>query len=110
MASYPSLKRALAAVLTCAVLGAAVYFMNRNGSVPNPIDANPVAAQDTKGNNQDWVMYGGTPARNMANTAAKGLPVEWDADAKPMKGIKWVAELGSKAYGGPIIAGGRVYV
>ena len=23
-------------------------------------------------------MYGGTPARNMVNTTAKGLPIEWD--------------------------------
>jgi outer membrane protein assembly factor BamB len=52
-------------------------------------------------------MFGHTPSRNMVSPA-KGLPAKWD----PEKGlnVKWVAELGSYTYGGPVIAGGRVYV
>jgi outer membrane protein assembly factor BamB len=56
----------------------------------------------------DWPMFGGTPARDMVNTAEKGGPTEWDPATG--KNIKWVVKLGSKAYGGPIIAGGHVYV
>ena len=52
-------------------------------------------------------MFGGTPQRNMANTAAKGLPTEWSSDEDQPKNVKWVADLGSKAYGGPIVAGGK---
>jgi outer membrane protein assembly factor BamB len=53
-------------------------------------------------------MYGHGPARNMADETAKGLPAKWD----PATGmnIKWVADLGSQSYGGPLFAGGKVYV
>ena len=54
-------------------------------------------------------MFGGTPQRNMVNLTAKNLPVEWDTGDKPVN-IKWSADLGSKAYGGPVVAGGRVFV
>ena len=107
MSSYPSLKRWLAAGLTLGILGVALFLMNRTGPGPNPIDPNPLAAQEKK-TSGDWVMYGGTPSRNLVNLSAKGLPAEWDVKTK--KNVKWVADLGSKAYGGPIVAGGRVIV
>jgi outer membrane protein assembly factor BamB len=59
---------------------------------------------------KDWPMFGGTPARNMVNPVAKNVPDEWTAEEGKQKNIKWVAALGSKAYGGPVIAGGRVFV
>jgi outer membrane protein assembly factor BamB len=110
MTAYPSLKRWLAAGLTFIVIGVALYIMNRNGTGTNPIEPDALAAQDKKATGQDWIMYGGTPSRNMANTLVKGLPTTWDADPKKPINIKWVASLGSKAYGGPIVAGGRVFV
>src|ERR1041384_8186506 len=55
----------------------------------------------------DWPMWGGTADRNMVS-AMKGLPTTWDVKSK--KNIKWVAELGSQAYGNPAVAGGMVYV
>src|SRR5262249_24513441 len=55
-----------------------------------------------------WPMYGGTPGRNMVNlvdrsilrvtAAEKGLPILWKAD------------LGSRSYAQPVVAGGRVFV
>ena len=53
----------------------------------------------------DWPMWGGTPDRNMVSTM-KGLPTTWDLKTK--KNVKWVAELGSQAYGNPVVAGGMV--
>src|SRR5258708_5480790 len=52
-------------------------------------------------------MYGGTPARNMVADETH-LPSRWD----PATGlnVKWVANLGSQSYGGPVVAGGQVYV
>src|ERR1043165_8539059 len=110
MNSYPSLKRGLSAVLTLLLIVAPLaYLMTRNRDALPSINIDPVvSAQPPKGNSLDWVMYGGSPSRNMANTTAKGLPVEWDVNKK--KGIKWVADLGSKAYGGPTVAGGRVFI
>jgi outer membrane protein assembly factor BamB len=55
----------------------------------------------------DVAMFGETPARNMVSKET-GLPTEWDL--KTGKNIKWVAELGSQTYAGPIIHDGKVYV
>lgn len=107
MTAYPSLKRCLAAALTLFIIGGPLGYWLYRGDLPNPIAPNPLSAQEQKANG-DWTMYGGTPSRNLVNLVAKGLPVEWDVDAK--KNIKWVVDLGSKAYGGPVVAGGRVIV
>jgi len=50
-------------------------------------------------------MWGGTPDRNMVSNM-KGLPTEWDIKTK--KNVKWVAKLGSQAYGNPVVADGKV--
>ena len=55
----------------------------------------------------DWPMWGGTPSRNMVSDM-KGLPTTWDV--KTGKNIKWVAELGSQAYGNPTVGDGVVMV
>ena len=57
--------------------------------------------------NKDWPMWGGTADRNMVSTM-KGLPTTWDVKAK--KNVRWVAELGSQAYGNPVIGNGVVLV
>ncbi|MGL6075853.1 MAG: PQQ-binding-like beta-propeller repeat protein [Fimbriiglobus sp.] len=62
-------------------------------------------------------MFGGTPGRNFVIPNEKFAPVQLmpvkeedkvlkEADAV----IKWQADLGSRAYGGPTIAGGKVFV
>jgi outer membrane protein assembly factor BamB len=73
----------------------------------------------TVGHAKDWPMWGGSPSRNMV-TEAKGLPDDISSgkflpktetiDPKSTKNVKWVAKLGSQAYGTPVVAGGRVYV
>src|SRR5689334_15905701 len=75
--------------------------------------AQPVAAAqpgDTKSARTDAPMFGGTPQRNMINTIDKNVPVLWSTEEGKLKNIKWIAELGSKAFGGPVIANGKVYV
>lgn len=56
----------------------------------------------------DWPMFGGNPSRNFVNLQEKNIPGSWDLDSQ--ENIRWAVDLGSKAYGGPVIAGGRVYV
>jgi outer membrane protein assembly factor BamB len=102
MTSYPSLKRWLAAGLTGGLLAIAIIV----AGLLNPAVRNTVSADAPSGGKHDWVMYGGTPARNLVNTQVKCLPAEFS----PTQNVKWSADLGSKAYGGPIIAGGRVFV
>src|SRR5262245_55509731 len=73
----------------------------------------PAAAAPAGGH----TMFGGTPNRNFVDLTSKFSAVQLmpvkeddkvvkDADAV----IKWQADLGSRAYGGPIIAGGKVFV
>lgn len=55
----------------------------------------------------EWPLWGGQPSRNPVS-AATGLPHDWDLDTG--RGVRWVAPLGTQTYGGPVVAGGRVYV
>jgi outer membrane protein assembly factor BamB len=57
--------------------------------------------------NADWPMWGGTADRNMVSSM-KGLPTTWDVKTK--KNVRWVAELGSQAYGNPVVSNGVVLV
>ena len=72
-----------------------VLALNRSGG------GNPLTA---------WPMFGGTLSRNMVNTGDKNMPTEWIVEEGKQKNIKWVADLGNRSHGGPVIAGGRVYV
>jgi outer membrane protein assembly factor BamB len=60
----------------------------------------------TSAGRDDHTMFGGTPARNMVNVAATGVPSKFD----PEKDLLWKADLGSRSYGGPIVAGGKVFI
>ncbi len=56
----------------------------------------------------DWTMWGGSPDRNMVNTAEKGIASSWDVEQST--NIKWTAQLGSQTYGNPVVAGGKILV
>src|SRR5438309_968882 len=73
-----------------------------------PYATGTAAAADAKAGPSDHPMFGGTPSRNMVNLTDKNIPDKFEAEGKDV--LLWKADLGSKAYGGPTIAGGRVYV
>lgn len=89
-------------------------------SAPPVPDAIPLRAQPPAGSGEsDHTMFGGTVSRNMVNLKDKlaKFPKEapkWDNEEEAKKWEKewvlWKAELGSRAYGGPTVAGGKVYV
>ncbi|MEJ2085592.1 MAG: PQQ-binding-like beta-propeller repeat protein [Acidobacteriota bacterium] len=54
------------------------------------------------------VMFGDGPKRNMVNLTETGLPAEWDI--KTGENVKWSQPVGSQAYAGPVISGGKVFV
>jgi outer membrane protein assembly factor BamB len=97
-------QRWLAGVFVVGVFGGVVAFLPRDGKPTNTVVAQPAAAARAA----DWTMYGGTPSRNMVNTVVKNLPTEWNVGEKT--NVRWEADLGSKAYGGPVIADGKVFV
>jgi len=70
--------------------------------------SSPDASSGKDSTKHDWPMYGGTLSRDLVNLVEKGVPTMWDVD----KGtnVKWSVDLGSKAYGGPIVAGGRIFI
>jgi outer membrane protein assembly factor BamB len=55
----------------------------------------------------DWPMWGGRPDRNMVSDA-KGLPVQWDVSTR--KNLRWMAELGTRTFGNPVVGGGKVFI
>ncbi len=104
--------------------GAAGLLVALSGNTPLPADA-PLAAAQPKDappvgtGASDHTMFGGTVARNMINTKDKvaKYPKEapkWDDEEDVKKWtaewVLWKAQLGSRAYGGPTIAGGKVFV
>jgi len=67
----------------------------------------------------DWPMWGRNASRNMVSPET-GLPSSFDPgrykgnseeiDLSTTKNVRWVAKLGSQAYGNPAVAGGKIFV
>lgn len=107
MRSYPTIRRVLLTIATLSIFGAVVVG---NLWLQGPSSADHKAAQQTKENNNSWTMFGGTVHRNMVNTVEKNMPTEWSIEPGREKNIKWSVQLGSKAYGGPVISGGKIFI
>src|SRR6516225_8815856 len=60
--------------------------------------------------NDDCPMAGCSWSRNPVNTRDKNIPTEWSTEEGQQKNIKWKAKLGKITYGGPVIAGGKIFV
>jgi len=68
----------------------------------------------------DWPMWGGDAQRNMVAHEDAAVPVDFvpgeeigrtgRIDPASTRHVKWIAKLGSQAYGNPVVANGRVYV
>jgi len=72
----------------------------------------PVQGEEEKGKKQgnvnDWPLYGGSLQRNFVNTRERNIPDKWNTTDGT--NIKWSVDLGSLAYGGPVVAGGKVFI
>jgi outer membrane protein assembly factor BamB len=55
---------------------------------------------------KDWPQWGGSSARNNSTTGQK-IPFDWDL--KTGKNIRWSMPVGSDAYGGVVVANGKVF-
>jgi outer membrane protein assembly factor BamB len=112
-------RRPLALALTVTVLGLAVA----GAAIPDSSDRGETQVEPAETNRgHDWPMLGGGVTRNMVNTVERNLPAQWHvlwdvdnqgdktADVARSKNIKWAARLGSRTYGGPVVAGGKVFV
>jgi len=66
----------------------------------------------------DWPVWGRNASRNMASDE-KGAPTEWDigqmdenevVDMNSTRDVKWVAKIGSQAYGNVTVGNGKVLI
>ena len=56
---------------------------------------------------QETAMFGNTPSRNMVSNET-GVVAKWDVSTGT--NVLWTQPVGSQAYGGPVVANGRVEV
>lgn len=111
-----SRRRFLLAACALVIVGIAA-LINRMQDDPRRSSGsgdNPLFAKEEKPMSdmaRMWPLFGGTPARNMVNNSDTGMPTEWETRrSEEKKNMKWVAKLGSRAYGGPTIAGGKIFI
>jgi outer membrane protein assembly factor BamB len=94
--------------LTLGILGSVAAIAVRSARSPaGPARADAPAQEAPR---DAWPLFGGSVFRNMVNNVDKNVPTEWSVEPGQQKNIKWAATLGSKAYGGPVVAGGKVFI
>jgi outer membrane protein assembly factor BamB len=109
MSSTPTLRRWLSLAGTVAVFALVlgiVLVTNKpagSGKVTAARAAEAAAAHT-------WPVWGGTVQRNLVNLFEKNTPLEWSNIRGKEKNILWSIDLGSKAYGGPTMAGGKIFI
>jgi outer membrane protein assembly factor BamB len=105
MKSFPHLRRVVSLAGTALVFAAVIGLLALQSSPPDA-SAKADAGKDAA---HVWPMFGGSLSRDFVNLVEKDMPVEWRVGKTPQN-IKWSVQLGSKAYGGPIVAGGKIFV
>jgi outer membrane protein assembly factor BamB len=75
-----------------------------------PLQEEKAAPAPVKAGARSWPMFGGDVHRNLANAQDHGFADTWSVKEGQFKNVKWSAKLGDKALGGPIVAGGRIFV
>jgi outer membrane protein assembly factor BamB len=107
MQSLSRLRRLLSlagtALVFAVVVVVALQSTSRDGA-PAKADAGNDEAR------RAWTMYGGSVSRDLVNLVEKDIPDKWSVAKGKEENVKWSAQLGSKAYGGPIVAGGKIFV
>lgn len=87
--------RVLSLVATLLVMAGLLAHQSQNLSQPTL--SVPSATKP-----HDWPMLGRTPARMPVHLQTGKLRETWDI--KTGKNVKWSVEVGTQAYGGPVIA------
>jgi outer membrane protein assembly factor BamB len=103
----PHVRRGLALLVTAAIIIPVLVVALWPGK---PTDAGAPADAPRADGPRSWPMFGGTLQRNLVNLVDRDIPSEFSVEEGKLKNIKWSVDLGSKAYGGPIIAGGKIFI
>jgi outer membrane protein assembly factor BamB len=108
MNSPPALRRWILATCVAAVFGVVLVFLA--WQKPAADAAAPAKAVAGKEETHSWPLFGGSVNRNLVNLFEKNIPTTWSFRGGAEKNLKWSVPLGSKAYGGPIISGGKIFL
>ncbi len=112
------LTRSLCASAVVLAVGAGVWYVTKTQpkSVPLEPTAAAAAAPTKEGGDapfaqaasgkSDHLMFGGTNGRNMVNLIDSNVPGSFKLE----EATKWKAQLGSRAYGGPIVSQGKIFI
>lgn len=109
MHSFPILRRWLAAGAACGVLIVVAALGSLSGRAITEKELKEIQKQNQQ-KNYPWPLFGGTLQRNLVNLVDTGIPDDFAVDPEAPKRIKWTANLGSKSYGGPVVAEGKVFI
>lgn len=106
------MRRQVSWVLTVAIFAGVLLVAraNRAARLEEEADKAEAASKAPAADRASWPMFGGTVNRNLVNTFDKDVPTDFSVEEGSQKHVKWTAALGSKAYGGPVISGGKVFV
>ena len=81
------------------------------GPKPEAAEKADAKAKDVLGRDPGtWPLFGGSVQRNFVNLVDKNIPTEFSVTDGAFKNIKWSVDLGTKAYGGPVISGGKIFI
>jgi outer membrane protein assembly factor BamB len=101
MSTNPASKKWLALAVTLAVFAVLLALCGPPGvSAPLPDRLRSPAT----------TMFGGGPSRNLVNLLDRNLPTTWNVAPGREENVLWSATLGTKAYGGPVVAGGKIFI
>jgi len=100
-ASKNGIRRLAAFAGTVAIVGGALFTL---------FQATKAREDVVSLGNRDWPLFGGTVQRNLVNLQEAGLPATWSVEQGKEKNLVWSVALGSKAYGGPVVSGGKIYI
>lgn len=93
---------------TSAILGGVVAYSTLTQSNVSALPAKDQPAASSPG--KDWPLFGGTVSRNLVNLTEKNVPDFWSVEPGKAQNLRWAVDLGSKAYGGPIVYRGKIYI
>ena len=110
MRTSPVQRRWLAVGATAAILGGVLAVVALQA--PRAADeSGRSAGKNVPGRKPgEWPLFGGSVSRNLVNLVDTNIPTDWDVAKGAAGNIKWSQNLGSKAYGGPIISGGKIFI
>jgi outer membrane protein assembly factor BamB len=106
---------------TSVAILAGLTVLSAGPDAPRP-SAEAVPAPLSRGHNdkapdlsRSWPMYGGTPARNMANPLARGIVDDFRVKRGEERNVRWSVPLtgqriGSNAVSVPAVVGSRLFV